>query len=972
MQIHPPGVALVASALLAAPTLAQTNNVEITWDARGVPYVSADSDAGVFFGQGYSTAVDQLALLERVRMASQGRLAELIGQPTVVKGLSTLEQDLLMRHLHLYEYAAEKVALLDAGTKSALEAYSAGINEYVDALAAMSGPIDNYLTGPIAGYETKIKNGEFEPWTATDTIAVADWWGYWSTATGLEDAAFVPGTLTQLVIDNETCIITDMADFDELTRAEQYALEFNLSPDPECSTGKPGGVAGPRFSDGWITSQPGGAIHHVGPKLPILNPSLFHEVHLHNTDALAGYNVRGVALGGAPGLMLGFNEHLTWGSASLDADTQDLIVIEQVASDPSKYMLDGEELDYDEATEDILSDDGTVLLTETFRRTVFGPVVTDVVVGAAASAEYALSSTVLRPDGRHTLQASLRMLRARDVDGFREACKYWTTPNFECLYGDDTGEIGFTTLASIPTRGDQSQYAGFQPIANGGDSSEHWTRIVPFDYLPWTTRSSGHLFMANNRPAGCWYPIPMLLSVTAEPSGRWLRLWQFFEGGEPTDSPLNTVDGIAEIAFDPVVAPIWFVFKLGYEYYNDLSPGAQNVLDVYQTWWGNGNQAKALYGQTPIMGNDPWELIAGMGTRFDDVMDPELAGFYGVGKGGSLSMFKDAAKLNYDLTQLKPDGVNDVKDEVLDFVQRKLGLVPGGISTVPLSEVQIDTITHFGFNEKFGGEHVSLDPSRDVSLSDLLDGPSYNYADHMTFDKNTLWSAQSKVYSHTVDLGSGAAGALHPTSNVESPAHPTVGAFFEASVTDLWVTGEPAGSMNTHFDELESADLIGPAGTPDQFTYQPDISYYGIDYGGADPLRGVSIQANAGPYTPGTTLNVLVSNLPTREDFLLDEYAPSYQLEYEVQLFAGSTPAWTPLPDGGVKLVDEATPVMISTVSVPVARFPIQIPPGATGRFYVQAIAVRKTAPPSDGSTFLDEVLVPDAQVTTMGMWIEL
>jgi penicillin G amidase len=99
--------------------------VEIARNTHNVPHIFGDSDADVFFGLGFVHAQDRLWQMSVMRRTVQGRLSE-------VFGTRTLRTDELLRRLDLYALAQSSVAALDPETRSLLEAYSRGVNAWIE------------------------------------------------------------------------------------------------------------------------------------------------------------------------------------------------------------------------------------------------------------------------------------------------------------------------------------------------------------------------------------------------------------------------------------------------------------------------------------------------------------------------------------------------------------------------------------------------------------------------------------------------------------------------------------------------------------------------------------------------------------------------------------------------------------------------------------------------------------------------
>src|SRR5580692_3629785 len=103
---------------LAAP-------VTITYDARGVPNISAFNLPDLFFAQGYVTAQDRLWQMDMLRRYTSGDLA-------VILGREYIKFDRENRILGLREVAEKAAAQMDPQTHAQFEAYAAGVNAYIE------------------------------------------------------------------------------------------------------------------------------------------------------------------------------------------------------------------------------------------------------------------------------------------------------------------------------------------------------------------------------------------------------------------------------------------------------------------------------------------------------------------------------------------------------------------------------------------------------------------------------------------------------------------------------------------------------------------------------------------------------------------------------------------------------------------------------------------------------------------------
>ena len=99
--------------------------VIVTYDALGVPNISASNLPDLFFAQGYVTAQDRLWQMDMTRRYASGDLAAILG-PEFVK----LDRE--HRILGLRQVAEKTVASMGVAQRAHFEAYAAGVNAYIE------------------------------------------------------------------------------------------------------------------------------------------------------------------------------------------------------------------------------------------------------------------------------------------------------------------------------------------------------------------------------------------------------------------------------------------------------------------------------------------------------------------------------------------------------------------------------------------------------------------------------------------------------------------------------------------------------------------------------------------------------------------------------------------------------------------------------------------------------------------------
>src|SRR5215217_8358799 len=113
------------------------DRITIRRDERGIPYVEAQNDEDLYFGQGYATAQDRLWQMDLFRRTARGELAEVLGAGP---NNAALDQDKLHRTYGFSQAAEADLASASPRTRAMLEAYARGVNAYAASLDPKSMP----------------------------------------------------------------------------------------------------------------------------------------------------------------------------------------------------------------------------------------------------------------------------------------------------------------------------------------------------------------------------------------------------------------------------------------------------------------------------------------------------------------------------------------------------------------------------------------------------------------------------------------------------------------------------------------------------------------------------------------------------------------------------------------------------------------------------------------------------------------
>jgi penicillin amidase len=132
--------------------------VEVKRDASGIPQIYASSDADLFRAQGFVQAQDRFWEMDVRRHMTSGRLSEMFGEDEV-------ETDAFLRTLGWRQVAQKEYdTKLSPETKKYLQAYAAGVNQYLEGRSGKDISVEYAALGFINDYTP-------EEWTPVDSVA---------------------------------------------------------------------------------------------------------------------------------------------------------------------------------------------------------------------------------------------------------------------------------------------------------------------------------------------------------------------------------------------------------------------------------------------------------------------------------------------------------------------------------------------------------------------------------------------------------------------------------------------------------------------------------------------------------------------------------------------------------------------------------------------------------------------------------
>lgn len=483
-------LAVLGWALAAAPpttfrVAGLARPAEIRIDRWGVPHISARSRADAFLVQGFNAARDRLWQIDLWRKHGLGLLAAEFGP-------AYLEQDRASR-LFLFrgDLAAEWNAYGPRG-RATLEAFTAGINAYVDLVQAGQARLPK---------EFRLLGTKPARWQAEDILRIRTHGLTGNLAQEVARARTLcaggpaaealrqrlePPVQAQAPNGIDLCAIPA-----EVLRS--YVLARSEPVFPAAAEARAGlldqALDLPRFASNNFAvaaarSASGHALLANDPHRGYRIPSLRYLVHL----SAPGLDLVGAGEPMLPGVSLGHNGRIAVGLTVHSLDQEDLYVYETRAGDPTSYRY-GSGWEAIRTIEEWVAVKGEAPRRVQLRFTRHGPVLFE---DPDSRRAYALRAAWLGT-GMVPYLRSLAYMEAQDWAGFLAALEGHGLPGLNYLYADRAGNIGLAPSGFVPRR---AGWDGLLPVP--GDGRFEWQGLLAGGSLPrWFNPAAGWLGSAN-------------------------------------------------------------------------------------------------------------------------------------------------------------------------------------------------------------------------------------------------------------------------------------------------------------------------------------------------------------------------------------------------------------------------------------------------------------------------------------------
>ena len=517
---------------------ALTRPVRVVWGSYAVPHLIAENEPDLFAAQGFVHAQERLWQMDFSRRFFCGRLAEIFGAkslpwrelPSSFKNRTMVDLDFFVRLMGIRQTAVSSLALLPDRFRAFLQAYSQGINRYIESHR-------KFL--PL---EFRLLRYEPEPWSPEDCLTIEKGFALLlstSLLTRLTLAALaekLQGQESKLrslspIYPAEDPCITQVT-----TESSKELLSFLNGTF----------VGSPRQgSNSWVVassrSSTGKPILCNDTHLRMNLPSVWYLMHLKAQNPAPGagdFTVSGATVPGCPCVYVGHNARIAWGMTAALCDDADLYEEKIHPQDKDCYLAtDGWKKM--SSREERIGIRGGKEVTKVIRSTCHGPVLSDFTSGAPSQEAMAFKWT--GQDTTREFQALYGLNQARDWSEFLASLELHVAPTLNYVYADVSGNIGYCLAGKVPLRAEPS----LLPLPGWHEASE-WKGYVPFAELPRLYNPpEGIIATANNSVTDRSYP--HYLSVLFEPPYRVRRIKELL-----TAKRLYGLSDMAEIQQDIV------------------------------------------------------------------------------------------------------------------------------------------------------------------------------------------------------------------------------------------------------------------------------------------------------------------------------------------------------------------------------------------------------------------------------------
>lgn len=521
---------LPIDATIALPGLSAP--VDVIIDELGIAHIYGEDENSVTFMQGYETARSRFWEMDAFRRVATGRLSEIFGSLTVGSDAEMRTFFTTRDGRRIEDALWQRLQADSPETAALLESYSAGVNAWIaDVRAGRNGAtlpaeytfalVSNFTADDLANWrpEDTLAVGRLQAFNLSDSsgeeinraairqaLPEAVWRDVFRSAPAT-NATILPVGAASGQRAAARPILSELPPLEVLASVRR-SLAATAAVNPV--------TRGDEFvgSNNWIVAPQQSASGHAmmanDPHLAHFNPPIWHMVHLDSGD---GLGASGVNFPGLAGVILGHNEFGAWGATTANFDVTDVYVETVTTPDdypasPRTVLFNGEQVPVLRVVERIRvrTGDGSFAIRPIVVEVVphHGPMVADPDLEDDVEGLAATNMTVRWTGHEVTLDAIFlnRLLRARNVDEFKAAIRFFATGGQNWIWADVHGDVAYFPYALLPQR--PAGAVPYLPMPGTGEAE--WltdtagnTLWLPEELIPQAVNPpEGYLASANN------------------------------------------------------------------------------------------------------------------------------------------------------------------------------------------------------------------------------------------------------------------------------------------------------------------------------------------------------------------------------------------------------------------------------------------------------------------------------------------
>ena len=423
--------------------------VSVYFDERLVPHVFADNDEDLYFVQGWLHAKFRLWQMEFQTIAAAGRVSEILGNdPRFIR----YDREQRRSGMVFAAENAEKQIEANPVSKKGCDAYTAGVNAYINSLTESSLPLEyklldykpekwsnlkialflKQMSKTLAGYETDLDNTNAKSVLGFDEFLRLD---------PLVNDSLQPIVPKGTVFDQPGIIPVKPESADSLYFGKKDTVPTKQVTKPNPDNG----------SNNWVVNgsktKSGAPILCNDPHLELTFPSIWYEMQISTPE----FSAYGATFPGSPNIIIGFNDSIAFGFTNVQRDVKDYYEIKFKDDSRKEYWFNGKWI-RDSLRIETIKVKGAKTIYDTVAYTVFGPVMYDKSFSGELTNNKAIAMRWVAHDPSNEGLMWFYLNRAKGYDDYYSAIKQFMCPGQNMIFASKHGDIALWQQAKFPAR----------------------------------------------------------------------------------------------------------------------------------------------------------------------------------------------------------------------------------------------------------------------------------------------------------------------------------------------------------------------------------------------------------------------------------------------------------------------------------------------------------------------------------------